>query len=123
MSGDYFYSALDLNKRESPLDISSTTGRRAANRGSLETIEGTPIEEQEEIKEEDLPVISLTEVAEHRSLDSAWMVIYDKVYDITEMLSEVRKVTAVQKYIPFFITESLLYYCNAICKSNLIKTI
>jgi len=33
-----------------------------------------------------LTIISLAEVADHCSFDDAWMVIYDKVYDVTEYL-------------------------------------
>lgn len=35
------------------------------------------------------PEISLREVAQHDSIDDCWMVIYDRVYDVTEFLSSV----------------------------------
>ncbi len=37
---------------------------------------------------EELPVISLDQVAEHCYSQDAWMVIFDKVYDVTEFLHE-----------------------------------
>ena len=35
-----------------------------------------------------LPIISLDEVSEHSSRDDGWMVIYDRVYDVTSFLKE-----------------------------------
>ena len=39
--------------------------------------------------DEDLPIISMAEVEEHRDTSDAWMVIYDRVYDVTSFLQEV----------------------------------
>lgn len=35
------------------------------------------------------PIISLKEVAEHDSYDDCWIVLYDRVYDVTKFLNEV----------------------------------
>lgn len=35
--------------------------------------------------------ISLKEVAEHDTIDDCWMIIYDRVYDITNFLDQVSK--------------------------------
>lgn len=37
------------------------------------------------------PIISLKEVAEHDSYDDCWIILYDRVYDITNFLNEVCK--------------------------------
>jgi cytochrome b involved in lipid metabolism len=37
-----------------------------------------------------LPVITMDEVGEHYTQNDAWMVIYDKVYDFTHFMDEVR---------------------------------
>lgn len=35
------------------------------------------------------PIITLKEVAEHDSYDDCWIVLYDRVYDVTKFLNEV----------------------------------
>lgn len=35
------------------------------------------------------PVISLKDVADHDSYDDCWIVLYDRVYDVTKFLNEV----------------------------------
>lgn len=35
------------------------------------------------------PIISLKEVADHDSYDDCWIVLYDRVYDVTDFLNEV----------------------------------
>lgn len=35
------------------------------------------------------PIISLSEVAEHDSFDDCWIILYDRVYDVTDFLNEV----------------------------------
>ena len=39
--------------------------------------------------EEGLPIITLEEVKNHFTLEDAWMVIYDRVYNVTSFLAEV----------------------------------
>ena len=41
-------------------------------------------------KEEKLPIISLSEVKNHGSSNDAWIVLYDRVYDITNFMKNVR---------------------------------
>jgi hypothetical protein len=43
----------------------------------------------EEVSEEGLPIITLEEVKNHFSLQDAWMVVYDRVYNVTSFLAEV----------------------------------
>ncbi|XP_037711206.1 acyl-CoA 6-desaturase [Drosophila subpulchrella] len=43
---------------------------------------------KERLKVEDLPEISLEEVAQHDSFDDCWVVIYDRVYDVTHFLRD-----------------------------------
>lgn len=38
------------------------------------------------------PIISLKEVADHDSYDDCWIVLYDRVYDVTKFLHEVNVV-------------------------------
>ena len=67
--------------------------------GSLDTIEGTPPEEVDQTDLEndnleqflELREIQLSEVRKHCTLSDAWMVVYDKVYDVTQFLMEVKK--------------------------------
>ena len=47
--------------------------------------------EPEENKPNALPTISLSEVSQHYTSDDAWIVFYDKVYDVTDFLDEVKK--------------------------------
>ncbi|KAH8298310.1 hypothetical protein KR018_001945 [Drosophila ironensis] len=44
--------------------------------------------EENRLKVEDLPEITLEEVSEHDSFDDCWIVIYDRVYDVTHFLRE-----------------------------------
>lgn len=37
------------------------------------------------------PIITLKEVAEHDSYDDCWIILYDRVYDVTKFLNEVNK--------------------------------
>lgn len=41
------------------------------------------------IQEKCRPIIPLKEVAEHDSYDDCWIVLYDRVYDVTNFLHEV----------------------------------
>ncbi|EDW55582.1 cytochrome b5 [Drosophila sechellia] len=43
---------------------------------------------KERLKLEDLPEIALEEVAQHDSFDDCWVVIYDRVYDVTHFLRD-----------------------------------
>ena len=43
----------------------------------------------ESMNTNEVPIISMTEVKEHNSPSDAWMVLYDKVYDVTNFLSSV----------------------------------
>lgn len=43
----------------------------------------------EDVLENTLPTISLKEVAKHDSYNSCWIIIYDRVYDITNYLNVV----------------------------------
>ena len=45
--------------------------------------------EREDRIEEELRVITLSEVSEHDHRNDAWIIIYDKVYDITTFMDEV----------------------------------
>lgn len=40
-------------------------------------------------KEKCRPIISLKQVAEHDSYDDCWIILYDRVYDVTNFLNEV----------------------------------
>ncbi len=73
--------------------------KREARKWSLETVESdisvrddeddAGKEEEEDDEEDELPEISLKEVSLHCGGPSSWMVIYDKVYDVTDFLHEV----------------------------------
>ena len=43
------------------------------------------------MEREDLPEYTLEEVAKHKTPESLWLVIHDKVYDVTKFTEEVRK--------------------------------
>ena len=53
----------------------------------------------EDESDEDLPIYSMAEVEEHRDPSDAWMVIYDRVYDVTSFLEEVISYTDLSKLI------------------------
>ena len=40
-------------------------------------------------KDTEKTIYKLSEVLQHKSRESCWMVIHDKVYDVTEFLDEV----------------------------------
>ena len=44
------------------------------------------VESEDEIN---LPIISLEEVKNHFTIDDAWTIIYDRVYNVTSFLDEV----------------------------------
>lgn len=50
-----------------------------------------PVNDNEVIlnQEKCRPIISLSEVAEHDSCNDCWIVLYDRVYDVTDFLHEV----------------------------------
>ena len=48
-----------------------------------------PCEADEVSDEANLSIISMAEVREHSEITDGWMVIYDKVYDVTQFLQEV----------------------------------
>ena len=56
----------------------------------------------EEVSEEGLPIITLEEVKNHFSRQDAWMVIYDRVYNVTSFLAEVCKSLKGIKYNEIF---------------------
>lgn len=41
------------------------------------------------------PIISLKEVAEHDSYDDCWIILYDRVYDVTQFLNEVNSMKTI----------------------------
>ena len=47
----------------------------------------------DEVSDDDLEIYTMAEVQEHRDVTDAWMVIYDKVYDVTEFLEEVHSLS------------------------------
>ncbi len=44
--------------------------------------------EVKEVDEDDLPDMTLEEVAQHNTADDLWIVVYGKVYDVTEWQHE-----------------------------------
>jgi len=84
-------AGLTLGQQAPPIDIAGGAGGLAYPRkDSVETMDGSPPENQDLYDEEpELPVISLKEVAAHCGRNDAWMVIYDRVYDVTQVLNEV----------------------------------
>ncbi len=43
-----------------------------------------------EQKKKSLPKYSWDEIAKHKTAESLWLVVHNKVYDITEFMEEVR---------------------------------
>eukprot|EP00095_Tigriopus_kingsejongensis_P009351 maker-scaffold488_size158317-snap-gene-0.23 protein:Tk09351 transcript:maker-scaffold488_size158317-snap-gene-0.23-mRNA-1 annotation:"cytochrome b5-like" len=70
-------------------DISTSVGSSLASSpdSSATNLEGVqdiiPVDE-----ETNLPIIYLCEVREHDSMDDGWMILYDKVYDVTNFINE-----------------------------------
>jgi Cytochrome b5-like Heme/Steroid binding domain len=58
---------------------------------SSNVVEPTTEEEENDAvdKSTSLPIISMDEVGDHYTQNDSWMVIYDKVYDFTDFMSEV----------------------------------
>ena len=70
----------------------STTSESASSEEEEEEDDDEGFEERKKNINETktkLPVISMNEVAEHADPSDAWMVIYDKVFDVTSFLNEV----------------------------------
>lgn len=44
---------------------------------------------QSKVSRRELPEIRMREVADHDSIDDCWLVVYDRVYDVTQFLSTV----------------------------------
>ena len=44
---------------------------------------------EEETEQKELPKYTWEEVAKHRTAESLWVIIHDKVYDITKFMEEV----------------------------------
>jgi len=87
-----FNSSLALREAAAPIACPlATVSVPYPRKDSVETMEGTPYEcsESADFSEEELPLISLKEVATHCTLNDAWMVIYDRVYDVTTFIAEV----------------------------------
>ena len=65
-----------MNSQASSMDSSAGTS------GSDEMVSGSG-------DVDDLTIYSMAEVRKHRDVSDGWMVIYDKVYDVTDFLDEV----------------------------------
>ena len=66
------YDTIPMNSQASSMSSS----------GSDELVSG-------DVDDSDLTIYSMAEVRKHRDVSDGWMVIYDKVYDVTEFLDEV----------------------------------
>ena len=51
-------------------------------------VTGNSVKRPKRDPDTDLPLISLSEVSEHCSQDDGWMVLYDRVYNVTAFLRE-----------------------------------
>ena len=70
------YDTIPMNSQASSMDSSAGTS------GSDEMVPGSG-------DVHDLTIYSMAEVRKHRDVSDGWMVIYDKVYDVTDFLDEV----------------------------------
>lgn len=52
---------------------------------------------EEDSSKKELPKYSWEEIAKHNSAESLWLVVHDKVYDVTKFMEEVSS-----RYIYFF---------------------
>lgn len=65
-----------------------TTALRSLRRNKPKTLSN--VDDERVLTEEKCrPIISLKEVAEHDSYDDCWIILYDRVYDVTQFLHEV----------------------------------
>ena len=60
--------------------------------GAEQQVEGAE-QQVEEAEEKPLPKYTWEEIAKHRSAKSLWVVVHDKVYDVTKFMEEVRQYT------------------------------
>lgn len=82
----------DILERVKDIDISATTTSSNSD-NKVRKNSGSDICTSEASTNEstapEMPEIPLAEVGEHCSFEDAWIVFYDKVYDITNFLHEV----------------------------------
>ena len=96
-SSTYDNAMKDILERVKDIDISSTVtspNESKVRQNSGDASSGvTSTDDEEEASctssEAEIPQISLREVGDHCSMEDAWIVFYDRVYDITNFLYEV----------------------------------
>ena len=102
------YDMKDILQRVKDIDISSSSSATSHNESKVRQNSGsggggggssdasssgvTSTDDEEESRcssDSEIPQISLREVGDHCSMEDAWIVFYDRVYDITNFLYEV----------------------------------
>ena len=82
-----------------------------------------------DLEPKQFPLYSMTRVSDHCDVNACWIVLWDKVYDVTEF---VKDVSFIQTIVKFFriefcrITESIEFvenYCYFFWKWKLLKTV
>ena len=84
------YDTIPMNSQASSMSSSTSGSDEMAISGSGDV--------------DNLTIYSMAEVRKHRDVSDGWMVIYDKVYDVTDFLDEVRI-----KYIYFLLFLKLYF--------------
>ena len=76
----------------SAMSIDTVASSMAETEGDFEAVSSSLVSNTDEANDEDdnIRIINMAEVKEHCDPSDAWMVIYDRVYDVTEFLIEVR---------------------------------
>ena len=52
-----------------------------------------------DLEPKDLPLYSMAEVSNHCDFNDCWIVLWDKVYDVTEFIKEVSSLFFKRKYL------------------------
>ena len=95
-----------------PMSVSTTLGSSidsdasdVSNHADADVAVGPTTEEEEEENDDNnnvdkatsLPIICMDEVGDHYTPNDAWMVVYDKVYNFTDFMMEVRSTIHIQR--------------------------
>lgn len=78
-------NAIDTNEKGQNLLTTALRSLRWSKSKTLLVNNDETVLNQEKCR----PIISLKEVADHDSYDDCWIVLYDRVYDVTNFLHEV----------------------------------
>lgn len=70
--------------------------------------------------EGDVKYFTLEEIGAHNMSNDTWLVIHDKVYDITRFLEEVRHMVCIGEYLTMCVVTPILFivFASNVCLAN-----